>query len=179
MSNNTPESYFERAKAAAIMLVNAEEDFKQLKADAMEELIPEGMPKEAAKELRADISMVFALAKLEARDVVPKAAAKIARQRRIAEACGLQLDLLAGLDTSPAQRMARAAVKAEVKFGQVVDPDTGEILSQEYLDGMRARECGVEFDDCPFAATSFSAEEWQAGWRQRDAEMKAKTLTPV
>ena len=178
MSNNTPESYFERAKAAAIMLVNAEEDFKQLKADAMEELIPEGMTKEAAKELRADISMVFALAKLEARDVVPKAAAKIARQRRIAEACGLQLDLLAGLDTSPAQRMARAAVRAQTKT-EHVDPDTGEVVSEEFMDGMRARECGVEYEDCPFPALTTRFEDWRSGWLAQDAKMKAKTLTPA
>lgn len=178
MSKNTPESYFERAKAAAIMLVNAEEDFKQLKADAMEELIPEGITKQAEKEIRADLSMVFALAKLEAREQVPKAAAKIARQRRIAEACGVQLDLLAGLDTSPAQRMARAAVKSETKTERV-DAETGEVLSEEYVDGMRARECGVGFGDCPLYAGSIVAGRWQDGWLAQDAKMKAKALTPA
>ena len=94
MPNNTPSSYFERAKAIHAMVFAAQEDLKQLKADATEELIPEGMAKAEAKELRKDLAEVFYLAGLEAKSELPKSVEKIARRIRVADECGVQLTFL-------------------------------------------------------------------------------------
>lgn len=96
MTNNTPASYFDRAKALQEMAINAAEDLKQLRADAIEELVSEGMAKETAKELRADLAEVFAIAKIEAKGEIERRrqAEKLARRKRVAEECGVQLEFV-------------------------------------------------------------------------------------
>lgn len=117
MTNNTPSAYFDRAKALQEMILNAQEDLKQLRADALEELGVENMPKEQAKEIRKDLAEVFAVAKIEVKGEIERRnqAAKMARRKRIAEECGVQLDLLNETPAAPARRMARAAATAEAK----------------------------------------------------------------
>jgi len=114
MPNNTPSDYFARAKALQEMILNAQQDLKQLRADAIEEMGLDDMPKEQAKEIRKDLAEVFAVAKIEAKGELERRnqAAKMARRKRIAEECGVLLDLLDDTDAGAAQRMARAAVRA-------------------------------------------------------------------
>lgn len=96
MPNNTPAAYFERVKSVQTMILNAQEDLKQLKADALEELIYEGLPMKEAKEIRADLAEVFFVAKVEAKGEIErrKQSDKMARRRRVAAECGVQFDLL-------------------------------------------------------------------------------------
>jgi hypothetical protein len=147
MTNNTPSAYFARAKALQEMILNAQEDLKQLRADALEELGVDDMPKEQAKEIRKDLAEVFAVAKIEVKGEIERRnqAAKMARRKRIAEECGVQLDLLDDTDAGAAQRMARAAVvagKASVNQARSStkmppipapphDPETGEVLDDD------------------------------------------------
>lgn len=114
MTDKTPSDYFARAKALQEMILNAQEDLKQLRVDAIEEMGLDDMPKEQAKEIRKDLAEVFAVAKIEAKGELERRnqAAKMARRKRIAEECGVQLDLLDDTDAGSAQRMARAAVRA-------------------------------------------------------------------
>jgi hypothetical protein len=114
MTSKTPSDYFDRAKALHDTLLALQEDIKQLRADALEELGVDDMPKEQAKEIRKDLAEVFAVAKIEAKGELERRnqAAKMARRKRIAEECGVQLDLLDDTDAGAAQRMARAAVRA-------------------------------------------------------------------
>lgn len=93
-ANNTPAAYFDRAKAIQKMILEAQEDLKQLKADATEELITAATPMEEAKEIRKDLAEVFYLARLEAKSELPKSVEKIARRIRMAEECGVQLTFL-------------------------------------------------------------------------------------
>lgn len=111
MTDKTPSDYFDRAKALQEMILNAQEDLKQLRADAIEEMGLDDMPKEQAKEIRKDLAEVFAVAKIEVKGEIERRnqAAKMARRKRIAEECGVQLDLLDDTDAGAAQRMARAA----------------------------------------------------------------------
>ena len=94
MINNTPANYFERAKAIQKMILSAQEDLKQLRTEATEELITEGTAAKDAKEVRADLAEVFYLARLEAKSELPKSVAKIARRIRMAEECGVQLSFM-------------------------------------------------------------------------------------
>lgn len=94
MTNNTPSSYFERAKAIQKMILEAREDLKQLKADATEELIAEGTPSKEAKEIRKDLAEVFYLAGVEAKSESSKLREKIERRKRVAAECGVQLALI-------------------------------------------------------------------------------------
>lgn len=94
MANNTPESYFERAKALQKMISAAQADLKQLKADAVEELIDEATPKKEAAEIRKDLAEVFYLAGVEAKSDSGKLRKKIERLMRVAEAVGVQLSLI-------------------------------------------------------------------------------------
>jgi hypothetical protein len=91
-----PSDYFDRAKALQAMILEAMDDLKQLRADAIEELITEGTPKEKAKDIRADLAEVFSVAKIAAKGDMEerKQAEKLARRKRIAHQCGVQLDLL-------------------------------------------------------------------------------------
>jgi regulator of replication initiation timing len=100
MTNNTPAAYFDRAKAISKMILEAQEDLKQLKADATEELIDESMSKNEAKEIREDLAEVFYLARLEAKSELPKSAKKIARRIRMAAECGVQLSFLDDLQNA-------------------------------------------------------------------------------
>jgi hypothetical protein len=119
MTNKTPSDYFARAKALQEMILNAHEDLKQLRADALEELGVDDMPKEQAKEIRKDLAEVFAVAKIEAKGELERRnqAAKMARRKRIAEECGVQLDLLGDTDAGAAQRMARASSMSKAVKG--------------------------------------------------------------
>lgn len=114
MTDKTPSDYFDRAKALHDMLLAVQEDIKQLRADAIEEMGLDDMPKEQAKEIRKDLAEVFAVAKIEVKGEIERRnqAAKMARRKRIAEECGVQLDLLDDTDAGAAQRMARAAAKS-------------------------------------------------------------------
>jgi hypothetical protein len=109
MTNKTPSDYFDRVKALQDMLLAVQEDIKQLRADAIEEMGLDDMPKEQAKEIRKDLAEVFAVAKIEAKGELERRnqAAKMARRKRIAEECGVQLDLLDDTDAGAAQRMAQ------------------------------------------------------------------------
>jgi hypothetical protein len=121
-----PTDYFDRFLALQQMILEASEDLKQLRADAIEELITEATPKDKAKEIRADLAEVIACAKIKAKGDLEerKQAEKMARRRRVAEECGVQLDLLGGpampsgnkpSGFSPRVRMmARAADEAGV-----------------------------------------------------------------
>lgn len=126
MTNNTPSAYFARAKALQEMILNAQEDLKQLRADALEELGVDDMPKEQAKEIRKDLAEVFAVAKIEAKGEIERRnqAAKMARRKRIAEECGVQLDLLDDTDAGAAQRMARASSMSKAVKG-IMQPIAG------------------------------------------------------
>jgi hypothetical protein len=114
MTNNSPSAYFDRAKALQEMILNAQEDLKQLRADALEEMGVDDMPKEQAQEIRADWTAMVAVARLDVKGEIErrKHARKQARMKRMAEECGVQLDLLDDTDAGAAQRMARAAVRA-------------------------------------------------------------------
>jgi hypothetical protein len=136
MTNNTPSAYFDRAKALQEMILNAQEDLKQLRADALEELGVDDMPKEQAKEIRKDLAEVFAVAKIEVKGEIERRnqAAKMARRKRIAEECGVQLDLLDETPAAPARRMARAAATsprvrmiAEMADAAGVSPEVKDI----------------------------------------------------
>jgi hypothetical protein len=111
MTNNTPFAYFARVKALQEMILNAQEDLKQLRADAMEEMGVDDMPKEQASEIRADWTAMVAVARLDVKGEIErrKHARKQARMKRVAEECGVQLDLLDETPAAPARRMARAA----------------------------------------------------------------------
>lgn len=117
MTNNTPASYFDRAKAIQGMILAAQEDLRQLREDAIAELIDDSTSKEAAKEIRKDLAEVFAVAKIAAKGDIEERnqAAKMARRKRIAEECGVQLELLPETPAEPARRMARAAAHPSVR----------------------------------------------------------------
>lgn len=117
MTNNTPASYFDRAKAIHGMILAAQEDLRQLREDAIAELIDDSTSKEAAKEIRKDLAEVFAVAKIAAKGDIEERnqAAKMARRKRIAEECGVQLELLPETPAEPARRMARAAASAGIQ----------------------------------------------------------------
>jgi hypothetical protein len=97
---------FARAVELQKMLIEAQDDLKQLRTDAIDELIEEGMDRDLAKAIRADLSEIVALAKIEAKGNIEreKVAAKMARRREVADVVGVQLDIF-GAPT----RMARAA----------------------------------------------------------------------
>lgn len=87
---------FKRAVEVQKMILAAMEDLKQLRADEIEALIDDGMDKDAKKAIRADLSEIIALAKIEAKGEMEreKVAAKMEHRREVAEAVGVQLDLL-------------------------------------------------------------------------------------
>jgi hypothetical protein len=126
MTDKTPSDYFDRAKALHDMLLAVQEDIKQLRADAIEEMGLDDMPKEQAKEIRKDLAEVFAVAKIEAKGELERRnqAAKMARRKRIAEECGVQLDLLDDTDAGAAQRMARASSMSKAVKG-IMQPIAG------------------------------------------------------
>lgn len=96
MTNNTPASYFDRAKAVCDLILANQEDLRQLREDAIEELIDDATPKERAKEIRKDLAEVFALARIEAKGELERRnqAAKMERRKRLAAECGVQLELI-------------------------------------------------------------------------------------
>jgi hypothetical protein len=116
-----PSDYFDRAKALQQMILEAQDDLRQLRTDAIEELIPEGTPKEKAKEIRADLAEVFSVAKIAAKGDMEerKQAEKLARRRRIAEQCGVQLDL------PLSERLAEIAAKGKRDIERVFGGDNG------------------------------------------------------
>lgn len=126
MTNNTPSAYFARAKALQEMILNAQEDLKQLRVDAMEEMGVDGMPKEQADEIRADWTAMVAVARLDVKGEIErrKHARKQARMKRMAEECGVQLDLLDDTDAGAAQRMARASSMSKAVKG-IMQPIAG------------------------------------------------------
>lgn len=87
---------FKRAVEVQKMILAAMEDLKQLRADEIEALIDDGMDKDAKKAIRADLSEIIALAKIEAKGEMEreKVAAKMEHRREVAEAVGVQLDML-------------------------------------------------------------------------------------
>lgn len=117
MTDKTPSDYFARVKALQEMILNAQEDLKQLRVDAMEEMGVDDMPKEQAQEIRADWTAMVAVARLDVKGEIErrKHARKQARMKRMAEECGVQLDLLDDTDAGAAQRMARVAVHPAAK----------------------------------------------------------------
>ena len=87
---------FKRAVEVQKMILAAMEDLKQLRADEIEALIDDGMDKDAKKAIRADLSEIIALAKIEAKGEMEreKVAAKMEHRREVAEVVGVQLDML-------------------------------------------------------------------------------------
>lgn len=86
---------FKRAVVIHKMILDAMEDLKQLRADEIEALVDDGMDKDTKKAIRADLSEIIALAKIEAKAEQERAAAKMAHRREVAEVVGVQLDMLA------------------------------------------------------------------------------------
>lgn len=104
-------SYFERAKAVCAMILEAQDDLKQLKADAREELITDDTSQADAKQIKADLSEVFAIAMIEAKGEQErkKQAEKIERRQRMAEVVGVQLGFEGIAPSTPVTRMAKAS----------------------------------------------------------------------
>lgn len=86
---------FKRAVVLQRMIIDAMDDLKQLRTDEIEALVDDGMDKDTKKAIRADLSEIIALAKIEAKVEQEKAAAKMAHRREVAEVVGVQLDMLA------------------------------------------------------------------------------------
>lgn len=88
---------FARAVELQRMILDAQDDLKQLRADEIEALIDDGMGKDAKKAIRADLSEIIALAKVKAQGdfAREKLAKKMEHRREVADVVGVQLDMLA------------------------------------------------------------------------------------
>lgn len=115
------------------------------------------------KEMKADIAEVFALAMIDAKDELRKAAGKIDRRERIAEAVGIQLalfndpDPLAGLSqTAPFRKMREFIAKGEVS----ISTSSGGVKTEMKADGAGGVQVTETVD--PFAVPDFLNRTKQA-----------------
>ena len=101
---------FALAKELHCQILDAQEDLKQMRADAVVDLIPEGTDRDEAKAIRAELAEIVALAKIEAQGELAreKAGKKIALRQAVAAKVGVQLDIFGGVepevDTSGVER---------------------------------------------------------------------------
>lgn len=103
---------FARAVELQRMILDAQDDLKQLRADEIEALIDDGMDKDAKKAIRADLSEIMALAKVQAQGDIAreKLAKKMEHRREVADVVGVQLDMLA----PPSEAMTVGIVRQAV-----------------------------------------------------------------